>query len=299
MKRKTAGSAHSETRGWAAPSWPVEYGGAGLDDEHIEVMRSEFRRAGAPWASGNEYLLIGPTLLEFGTEEQKKRHLPPIARRDVRWCQGFSEPGAGSDLASLQMRAVRDGDEYVLTGQKIWTTDAQIADWIFCLVRTAPDAPKQSGISFILVPMDQPGIEVAPLRLIDGTAHFNQVFFDGARAKASDLVGPENGGWTIAKRLLQNERGGGDEQPTLLTGPELNLVELGREVLGKKDGTLTDAVLRDRITRFDLDDRAFNLTMQSCRRRGARGTGDSPGRDDRQILLGPICRSAGRISPCR
>ena len=168
-------------KGWLTPDWPTEYGGGGLDRKQTQVVKAELRaaRAPVPPASAFGTRMLGPTLLEFGTEEQKLHFLPQISRHELQWCQGYSEPGAGSDLASLQTRAVREGDEYVITGQKIWTTGADKADWIFCLVRTDPDAPKHDGISFILFPMHQPGVKVSPLTLIDGNADFSQVFFDG------------------------------------------------------------------------------------------------------------------------
>ena len=181
------------TRGWAAPGWPEEYGGGGLDREHQAVLAQEMRAISAPPPGSFGLSMLGPTILEFGTDEQKREHIPPITRHEVIWCQGYSEPGAGSDLAGVQTRAVLEGDEYRVTGQKIWTTGAPHADWIFCLVRTDPDAPKHEGISFLLLPMKQQGIDVSPIRLIDGSEHFAQVFFDGARAKASDVIGPVNG----------------------------------------------------------------------------------------------------------
>jgi alkylation response protein AidB-like acyl-CoA dehydrogenase len=249
------------SRGWAAPAWPTEYGGAGLDREGARVLRSELRAAGAPLPDGFGLGMLGPTLLEFGTEEQKREHLPPIARHEILWCQGYSEPGAGSDLANIQTRAIRDGDEYVITGQKIWTTSAQEADWMFCLVRTDPEAPKHEGISFILFPMDQPGVAVAPLRLITGDETFAQVFFDGARARACDVIGPVNGGWTVAKRLLQHERGGmasrgeGD-------GSEEDLLTLARREVGMRNEHLADPVLRERVAQQELDTLCFGLTMR-------------------------------------
>jgi acyl-CoA dehydrogenase len=250
-------------RGWAAPGWPTEYGGGGLDREHQTVLSQEMRAIKAPAPGSFGLTMLGPTLLELGTAEQKRRHIPPIARHEIIWCQGYSEPGAGSDLAGLQTRAVLEGDEYVVTGQKIWTTGAPHADWIFCLVRTDPDAPKHEGISFLLFPMHQDGVEVAPIRLIDGSEHFAQVFFDGARAQARDVIGPVHGGWTVAKRLLQHERGvsnpeGRAAEPAKRKG----LVEFAREQLGERDGRLADPALRERITQHELDSQAFGLTMR-------------------------------------
>jgi len=250
-------------KGWIAPEWPTEYGGGGLDRQHAAVLKAELKAARAPTIGGFGTGMLGPTLLEFGTEEQKQEFLPAISRHEMLWCQGYSEPGAGSDLASLQTRAVREGDEYVITGQKIWTTGAHAADWIFCLVRTDPDAPKHEGISFILFPMRQPGVEVAPLRLIDGTDHFSQVFFDGARAQAKHVVGPLNGGWTVAKRLLQHERSvDGGSEGGLLGAQKETLVDLVKREVGMQDGTLADPALRQRLAQQELDAQALRLTMR-------------------------------------
>ena len=270
---------------WVAPGWPTEYGGGGLDRQHSQVLMGELRKARAPIISSFGTSMLGPTLLEFGTEEQKAEFLPPIARHEVTWCQGYSEPGAGSDLASLQTRAVRDGDEYVITGQKIWTTGAQHADWIFCLVRTDPDAPKHEGISFILFPMHQDGVEVAPLTLIDGSAEFCQVFFDGARAKAKDVIGPLNGGWTVAKRLLQHERsmdGGGGGG--LAGAQKETLVDLVKRAVGLQDGKLADPALRQRLAQQELDAQAFGLTMR---------------RAGEEVRAGQVSRDIGSIGKYR
>ena len=195
-------------RGWSAPTWPTEYGGGGLDNEQYMILIQELRRvrAGVPFG-GMGLSLIGPTLLELGTEDQKQRHIPPIVRGEVNWCQGYSEPSSGSDLASLRTRAVDNGDHFVINGQKIWTSGAQFADWMFALVRTDPDVPKHEGISFVLLTMRQPGVTVKPIRLISGSSPFCETFFDDAIAKKEDLVGELNKGWTIGKRLLQFERG--------------------------------------------------------------------------------------------
>jgi alkylation response protein AidB-like acyl-CoA dehydrogenase len=250
-------------RGWITPQWPTEYGGGGLDRKHAGVLMSEFKKVKAPIIGSFGTSMLGPTLLEFGTEEQKQEFLPPISRNEVRWCQGYSEPGAGSDLASLQTRAVLEGDEYVITGQKIWTTGADKADWIFCLVRTDPDAPKHEGISFILFPMHQPGVEVSPLKLIDGSADFSQVFFDGARAKAKNVVGPVNGGWTVAKRLLQHERStDGGSEGGLSGAQRETVVDIVKRHVGLEDGVLADPVLRQRLAAQEQEMRALSLTMR-------------------------------------
>ena len=264
-------------RGWITPQWPTEYGGGGLDRKHAAVLMSEIKKVRAPIISSFGTSMLGPTLLEFGTEEQKLEFLPPISRHEVKWCQGYSEPGAGSDLASLQTRAVKDGDEYVITGQKIWTTGADKADWIFCLVRTDPDAPKHEGISFILFPMHQPGVEVSPLTLIDGSADFSQVFFDGARAQAKNVVGPVNGGWTVAKRLLQHERStDGGSEGGLSGAQKETLVDLVKRHIGLEDGVLADPSLRQRLAAQEMEARALSLTM---RRAGEETRAGQTGRD--------------------
>ncbi len=195
-------------KGWGTPTWPAQYGGGGLSSAEARVIQQEFGRAGAynP-IGGMGVMMFGPTLLEYGTEDQKLEHIPLICRGDVQWCQGFSEPGAGSDLAALQTRAEDKGDHFIINGQKIWTSGAQYADWCFCLVRT-DTSKKHEGISFVLFTMHQPGVEVRPIKLIAGSSPFCETFFTDARAEKKNLVGPLNGGWTIAKRLLQHERGG-------------------------------------------------------------------------------------------
>ena len=183
--------------------------------------------------------MIGPTLLEYGTEEQKQRHLPRIARAEVEWCQGYSEPGSGSDLASLQTRAVLEGDQFIINGQKTWTSGAHNAEWMFILVRTDKDAPKHEGISFMLLPMDQPGVDVRPIPLISGVSTFNDTFFDNAVAARNDLVGELNRGWTVGKRLLQHERSG---MESLLAGStskkDESLLGIAKEYFGVTDGKL-------------------------------------------------------------
>ena len=248
------------------------------DRKQAGIVKEELNAVRAPKLRTFGVAMLGPTLLEFGTEEQKREFLPQIARNEVTWCQGYSEPGAGSDLASLQTRAVREGDEYIVTGQKIWTTGADKADWIFCLVRTEPDAPKHEGISFLLFPMKQEGVKVSPLNLIDGSSDFSQVFFDGARAKASHLVGPLNGGWTIAKRLLQHERtqDGGSEGG--ITGAMKDTIFdlVKREVGLDARGTLQDPTIRERLAQQELEQLGLRLTM---RRAGEEMRASQTGRD--------------------
>ncbi|MCL6282408.1 acyl-CoA dehydrogenase family protein [Ruegeria sp. 2012CJ41-6] len=193
-------------RGWLAMSWPRQYGGAEWDAVQRQIFEEEACRAHAPRIVPFGLKMLAPVLFKFGTEEQRQRFLPPILSGEHWWCQGYSEPGAGSDLASLRTRAVREGDHYVVNGQKTWTTLGQYANWIFCLVRTDPDAKKQEGISFLLIDMNTPGVTVRPIVLIDGEAEVNEVFFDNVRVPAENLVGEENKGWTYAKYLLTHER---------------------------------------------------------------------------------------------
>ncbi len=193
-------------KGWAVPHWPVEYGGTGWSPVKQYIFTEEMSQTPAPAPLSFGVNMVGPVIYTFGSESQKKRFLPRIATLEDWWCQGFSEPGSGSDLASLKSRAVRDRDHYVVNGQKTWTTLAQRADWIFCLVRTDPEAKKQRGISFLLIDMKLPGITVRPIQMIDGGHEVNEVFFDGVRVPAENLVGEENRGWDYAKFLLGNER---------------------------------------------------------------------------------------------
>jgi pimeloyl-CoA dehydrogenase large subunit len=193
-------------KGWAVPHWPVEWGGTGWTPVQQYIFRDELQQTPAPEPLAFGTYMVGPVIATFGNQAQKRRFLPRIANLDDWWCQGFSEPGAGSDLASLKITARRDGDDYIVNGQKTWTTLAQYADWIFCLVRTDPAAKKQEGISFLLIDMKAPGITVRPIQTIDGGHEVNEVFFDDVRVPAQNRVGEENKGWDYAKFLLGNER---------------------------------------------------------------------------------------------
>ncbi len=198
-------------KGWAASNWPVEYGGAGFTQNQKYIFSMEMALAGTPTTSPMGFSMVAPVIMAFGSDEQKAEHLPKILQSDVWWCQGYSEPGSGSDLASLQMKAVRGGDDYVLNGSKIWTTHAQWADWMFCLVRTSQEEKRQDGISFLLLRMDTPGISIRPIVTADmpveGQQEVNQVFFEDVRVPVSNRIGEEGKGWTYAKYLLQFERG--------------------------------------------------------------------------------------------
>ncbi|MGE0599429.1 MAG: acyl-CoA dehydrogenase family protein [Dehalococcoidia bacterium] len=193
-------------KGWTAPHWPKEYGGAGMSVTEQFVYSEEMANARAPQVGGSGVAMLGPVLIRYGTEEQQKEHLPRITSGEVQWCQGYSEPGSGSDLASLQTRAIRDGDDFVINGQKIWTSGAHRADWMFLLARTDPDAPKHRGISMLLMDMKSPGVSVQPLITMGGDHVFNQEFFDNVRVPAKNIVGEENRGWYVGAALLDFER---------------------------------------------------------------------------------------------
>jgi acyl-CoA dehydrogenase len=251
-------------KGWTVPNWPKAYGGGGLSTPEYVVLIEEMQRLQArPALSSFGTSMIGPTLLEFGTEEQKQRHLPRIARAEVEWCQGYSEPGSGSDLASLQTQAELEGDHYIINGQKIWTSGAHNADWMFILVRTDKQAAKHEGISFMLLPMDQPGVTVKPIQLLSGESPFNETFFDNARAAREDLVGELNRGWTVGKRLLQHERSG---MESLVSGSAKekasSLPEIAKSFLGEMQGKIDNAATRDEILKYEMDSLALHLTQR-------------------------------------
>jgi len=253
-------------RGWTVPTWPKEYGGGGLSAAEAKILYEEMGniRARSP-LMGMGTSMIGPTLLEYGTEEQKQRHVPKIARGEVQWCQGYSEPNAGSDLAALSTRAEDRGDHFVINGQKIWTSGAATADWMFILVRTDPNAPKHEGISFMLLTMDQPGVTTRPIRLISGSSPFCETFFDDAIAQKEDLVGELNKGWTVGKRLLQFERSGigGLTGGARAADPSKALVRVAKEYIGEgRDGRIGDDALREDILNMNMTRAAFNLTAQ-------------------------------------
>ena len=255
------------SRGWTVPSWPKEYGGAELSPDQYKILIDELKRINArPPLTGRGVNYIGPTILELGNDDQRERWLPGIARGEGGWAMGYSEPGAGSDLASLSMRAARHGDRYVINGRKIWTSDAMQADYIFVLARTAPDEPKHQGISLILVDMQQEGVQVRPIRLISGASPFNETLFEDAIAHASDVVGGVNNGWTVGKRLLQFERSthagintsgsqGGRSQPS--TMPEQ--IRRHAKVIGSR---IADPGIRARLIRYQQNDLAQRLTQQ-------------------------------------
>ena len=232
--------------GWICASWPSEYGGKGLSTMEAVVVAEEFARAGAPMrADFFGDTLVGPTILQWGTEEQKKEFLPKILSGTIAWCQGFSEPNAGSDLAALATKAVRDGDEWVINGQKIWTTQGFVADYVFVLCRTDSDAPLHKGISYLLCPMDQPGVEVRPIKQIDGSAEFAEVFFTDARCPVENVVGGLNNGWAVAMTTLGFERG-----TSATTGYRRFETELNHIIAtARANGKIDDPEIRQRLAK--------------------------------------------------
>ena len=271
-------------RGYTAPTWDAKYGGGGLDREKARVLAQEMTAIKAlPPATGMGLVMIGPTLLEFGTEEQKMRHLPKITSGEVQWCQGYSEPGAGSDLASLRTRAELQGDHFVINGQKIWTSGGNHADWMFVLVRTDPDAPKHDGISFMLLDMHQPGVTVKPIALISGSSPFCETFFDDAIARKEDLIGEMNKGWTVAKRLLQYERSGATRgagaAPKKSKPKRHGLAQVALDYVGEASGKIADPAVREQVTSHIMQERALALTatrtVQESQSSGAPGAATS------------------------
>jgi len=246
-------------QGWTVPTWPKEYGGAGLSRQEEIVLLQEMKRINArnPLSSFGIWML-GPALLKFGTDEQKLEHLPPIARGEIRWCQGYSEPGAGSDLASLKTKAEDKGDHYIVNGQKVWTSYADQADWIFCLVRTDNTGKKHHGISFVLFDMASEGVEARPIKLISGRSPFCETFLTDVKVLKKNLVGEEHKGWSIAKYLLTHER----EMIGNQEGVTRPLHEIAAGSLGLTDGKLADPMLRAKVAEAEIDEWAFNLTMK-------------------------------------
>ena len=266
------------TKGWTAPTWPKEYGGGGLSKAEAIVLDQEIRRinARAPLASFGVWML-GPVLLEYANEEQKKRFLPDIIAGKTRWCQGYSEPGAGSDLASLQTKCEDKGDHWLINGSKIWTSYANHADWIFCLVRT-DFTKKHEGISFVLFDMTSPGVETRPILLISGSSPFCETFFTDVKVPKDQLVGTPGKGWDIAKRLLQYERqnisatGFGADRAS---GP--TLADIAKKYAGVKDGVIADGDLRSRVTKQMMYEQAFALTVQRNTEMAKAGADVGPG----------------------
>ncbi len=268
-------------KGWGVPTWPKEYGGGGLTRAEARVLAEELARIGARNPIGGMGVsMFGPTLLEYGTEAQKQKHIPPIARGEVWWCQGYSEPNAGSDLASLQTKAEDMGDHYLVNGQKIWTSGAQYADMCYCLVRTDPKAKKHEGISFLMIDMHSPGVEVRPILLINGTSPFCETFFTNVKVPKENLWGPLNGGWTVGKRLLQFERdsisaglGGGNIGAAAAT---MTVDGYAKTYIGlDDDGRLADADYRRRLIDHRMENQAFQLTVRRAAQEAKSNQGPS------------------------
>lgn len=250
-------------KGYCVPEWPVQYGGAGLDAEQLQIFKQEMARikARAPQVNLGIWM-AGPVILEFGTEEQKQEHLPKIARGEIRWCQGYSEPGAGSDLAGLQCKAEDKGDHFLLNGSKIWTSYADKSDYIYCLVRTNFTVPKREGITFLLFDMASEGVTTRPIELITGERHFCQTFFDNVKVPKSAVLGQINKGWKVAKRVLEFERNMMSDLGSTVAST-LSPRTAAEKYLGKDEsGKLKDVVLRDAIARHEVYKEAFDVTQK-------------------------------------
>lgn len=261
-------------QGWIAPVWPVEYGGCDWTPMQMNIFDEEIFAAGAPRVMPFGIRLVGPVICQFGNDDQKARFLPGILSSDTSWCQGFSEPGAGSDLASVKTGAVRDGDHYVVNGQKTWTSYAQYADWIFCLVRTDPTVKKQAGISFLLIDMKTPGISVRPIITLDGDHVVNEVFFDDVRVPAENLVGEENKGWGYAKFLLNNERTG-IAGVGMCKSDLVRLKKIARTERKNGRPLIEDPLFQARLARLEIELRALELTNMRMLSGGASGEGSN------------------------
>ena len=273
-EERLAWNRHLAAHGWTAVGWPVEHGGRGLTLWQQVIFHEEYARSGAPTRVnhlGEE--LLGPTLIAFGTAEQQQRFLPPIVQVTEMWCQGYSEPDAGSDLANVQTRARRDGDDWVVDGQKVWTSNAQDADWCFVVARTEPGSQRHHGLSFLLVPMEQEGVEVRPIRQLTGGSEFNEVFFTGARTHADLVVGEPGNGWRVAMGLLGFERGVSTLGQQVGFARELEgVVEMARA-----NGAYDDPVLRDRLARARVDLEVMRLNALRGLSAAVAGEGSASG----------------------
>ncbi|HKP57935.1 MAG TPA: acyl-CoA dehydrogenase family protein [Polyangiales bacterium] len=260
-------------RGLTAPAWSKEYGGAGLSDAQARIVDQELARLELPPPLvGVGLTMIGPTLFDYGTPAQQREHLPRIVRGEVRWCQGYSEPGAGSDLASLSTKAVRDGDHFIVNGQKVWTSFADKSDWIFALVRTDPSAKKQLGITFLLIDMATPGVSTRPIELISGASPFCETFFEDVRVPVENVIGEVNAGWTVAKALLGYERSMiGEAMSGDIANAEVELVARARAALAAPSGSLPDEAIRLAIARTAMQERCFAFTIERLRQSARAG----------------------------
>jgi len=285
-------------KGWATPTWPAEYGGGGLSQLQAQVLGQEMSRIGAfnPLirTTGMGITMVGPTILEYGTEDQKQRHIPRICRGEVFWSLGYSEPNAGSDLASLTTRADDAGDHWVVNGQKTWTSGADISDWCGVLVRTDQKAPKRDGISFLMIDMDQPGIETRPIRLIGGASPFCETFFNDARAEKNEMLGDLNAGWMVGKRLLQHERASQTgARSGMGGGVGTSLKDLATKYVGvDSTGRLADEDLRSRLADHMMSAKAHALTI-------ARVTAEARGNAKVSAAVSILKNAASRVAQTR
>ncbi len=282
-------------KGWTTPTWPTQYGGGGLSVPQARVLQQEMDKIGAfnPIHSvGMGITMIGPTILDYGTPEQKTRHLPPIVKGEVRWCVGYSEPGAGSDLASLTTKCEDAGDHWRVNGQKIWTSGAQYADWCGALVRT-DTSKKHEGISFLLIDMHQPGVETRPIKLIAGASPFCETFFTDARAAKDDMLSDINKGWSVGKRLLQHERASQTGAGGMGGGRATPLQEMAKSYVGVDEvGRIADSDLRTRVARHLMDSKAHNLTI-------ARATAEARGNANPGNAASVLKNSATNVAQTR
>jgi alkylation response protein AidB-like acyl-CoA dehydrogenase len=262
------------SKGWTMPTVAKEYGGGGLSKEEVKILNEEMFMIGAkgPLLSFGIWMLA-PVLLEYGTEEQKKEHLPRIIKGEIRWCQGYSEPGSGSDLASLATKAEDIGDHYLVNGQKVWTSYADKADWIFALVRTGPKEPKHDGISFLLIDMEGQGVSTKPIALISGKSPFCETFFDDVKVPKANLIGELNAGWTIAKALLQHERAFiSSFGLASAMGSGKDLVSIAKKHIGEENGKISNGFYRSTIASHKIKEHAFGLTLQRAGDEGGKAS---------------------------
>ena len=264
-------------KGWTMPTVPKEYGGGGLSREETKVLNEELFAIGAKQALLSFGIwMLAPALLEYANEEQKRLHIPRIIKGEIRWCQGYSEPGSGSDLASLSTKAEDKGDHYLVNGQKVWTSYADKADWIFALVRTGPQEPKHSGISFLLIDMATEGVSTKPITLISGKSPFCETFFDNVKVPKENLVGEENAGWTIAKALLQHERNFisnfGLAGVSAAGGGGNDVVSLAKKHFGEENGKIANSIFRSDVTTHKMKEHAFGLTLKRAGDEGGKAS---------------------------
>ena len=261
-------------KGWTAPNLPKEYGGGGLDRDQTKVLHQElFRIKARPALNSFGIWMLAPCIIEFGSEEQKREHLPKIIKGEIRWCQGYSEPGSGSDLASLSTKAEDMGDHYLVNGQKVWTSYADKADWIFPLVRTGPKEPKHDGISFLLIDMETAGVSTKPITLISGKSPFCETFFDDVKVPKENLIGQQNAGWAIAKALLQHERAFLSSFGLASSmGSGRDLVSIAKKHIGEEDRKISNGFYRSQITAHKIKEHAFGLTLKRAKDEGGKAS---------------------------